>query len=797
MPTVTFDAGSYGKLNSRAMTVVPVGYVLGEEDVPGVTADIEHVFKCWNMEPVGYTVAEDITFTAKYRRNISLEKTYIVTDTIVPGEEYLIVAEYEGKVYAMNNTKHIGNAVALKGTEVQLSKVNGEFAIVKDGLENCEWVFSSADGGKVKHLATGRYLSTIYDSGFAWLGTSTSDSVSWNWHKDGHLKHDDVNAGEYTHVSYGISTNGYGPGFDLFPVDDSEYLTIKLYKHTVMEAGPKHTVTFVDGVTKQTIGTQDVEECKDATLPEAPQHEGYTFLRWDDDGVFITDPLTITAEYAINSYTVTFLDGVTGETLDTQIVEYGSAATAPEYPAHTGYTFTGWSGDYNKITGDTIVTATYELNTYTVTFYDWDDTVLSTQSVYHGLSATAPANPTRQFHTFLCWDTDFTNITADTDVKAVYVENDMTVYYAIAIVDSEGGKIEGPTQVLAGEDATFTITPDEDYLLTDVLVDGRSVGAVETYTFQKVDANHYIQAVFHTHEYTAEVTAPTCTEGGYTTYTCACGDSYVDDYTDALGHNEELVGLTDATCTAEGYTGDIVCSVCGEVFAEGEVIPALGHTKELVGAVEATCTEDGYTGDQVCTVCGEIVEQGEVIPAHCPSKTFSDLNPDQWYHEAVDYVLKHGLMNGVAADTFAPNGTLTRAQLVTILYRLEGEPSVEGLVNPFTDVAEGQWYTDAIIWAADAGVVNGVTKTVFNPNGAITREQIATILYRYAGSEKVEDNCLADFADAGKVSAYAVDAMNWAVANGLITGMDETTLAPTATATRAQIATILMRYCEG
>ena len=224
---------------------------------------------------------------------------------------------------------------------------------------------------------------------------------------------------------------------------------------------------------------------------------------------------------------------------------------------------------------------------------------------------------------------------------------------------------------------------------------------------------------------------------------------------------------------------------------------ALGHDwSDWTVTTEATCFTDGEE-TRTCATCGETETQ--VIAKNsdnCPSKAFTDLNTNQWYHEAVDYVLRHGLMNGVATDKFAPGGTLTRAQLVTILYRLEGEPSVEGMVNPFTDVAEGQWYTDAIIWAVDAGVVNGMSKTIFNPNGAITREQIATILYRYTGSEKVEGDYLADFADADKVSAYAVDAMNWAVANGLITGTTETTLAPTATATRAQIATILMRYCQ-
>ena len=754
---VAFDAGTYGTLSGKSRIVVPVGYVISDEDVPEVTADMEHIFKSWDYEPVGYTVTDDITFTAEYRRNLSLEKTYIKTDTIVPGEEYLIVAEYKGKVYAMNNTPNIGGAVALKGTEVQLSKVNGEYAIVKDGLESCEWTFSTTTGGTVQHVASGSYLSTVYNSGYPWLGTSTSDNVSWNWDNAGHLKHNDTGAGEYTHLSFGISTSGATPGFDIFPVDDSAYLTIKLFKHTELEAGPSHTVTFVDGVTGQIIETQSVEECYDAVVPEAPQHEGYTFIRWDDDGKFITDDLTITAEYAINSYKVTFVDGLTNEVLDEQTVEYGSAATAPAYAEHVGYHFTGWSVEFDTISADTTVTALYELNSYTVTFRDWDGTILSTETVSHGSAATAPETPSRDYYTFLCWDTDFSSIVADTTVTAVYVENNITVYYTIVAIKSVGGTIEGPEQVQAQTDATYTITPDEGYILVDVLVDGQSVGAVETYTFENVTKGHYIQAAFHTHVYTTVVTDPTCTEGGYTTYTCDCGDTYVADYTEALG-----------------------------------------HTTELVGAKDATCDEDGYTGDLVCTVCGETVETGEVIPAHCASKAFNDVDTGKWYHAYIDYVVDNGLMVGVEEDLFAPEAAMTRAQLVTVLYRMAGSPAVE-TTAPFTDVKEGSFYADAVAWAYETGVAKGVTDEAFDPNTSVTREQMVTFFARYAelsGVTVTAEGDLSSFTDGSTVSAYAKAAVAWAVENGLIQGVGDNTIAPKTTANRAQVAAILTRYCE-
>ena len=158
----------------------------------------------------------------------------------------------------------------------------------------------------------------------------------------------------------------------------------------------------------------------------------------------------------------------------------------------------------------------------------------------------------------------------------------------------------------------------------------------------------------------------------------------------------------------------------------------------------------------------------------------------------MDYALKAGLMNGMGDGKFDPDGSLTRAMLVTILYRAEGSPNVSGKANPFTDVKSGQWYTDAVIWAAHEGIVNGMTETTFAPNLKITREQIATILYRYAGSPQVSGN-LYQFSDAFSVSTYAYDAMLWAVKESIITGMNGK-LAPKDNATRAQIAKILYRY---
>ena len=186
----------------------------------------------------------------------------------------------------------------------------------------------------------------------------------------------------------------------------------------------------------------------------------------------------------------------------------------------------------------------------------------------------------------------------------------------------------------------------------------------------------------------------------------------------------------------------------------------------------------------------------------CPSARFLDAPPyGDWAHEGVDYCVESGLMNGVGDNVFSPNGTVSRAQLVTILYRAKGSPDIPQWYYSwysFSDVPTGQWYSDAVAWAAANGIVNGVGNGRFNPSGAITREQIATILYRFSDSP-YDYGSLAGFPDAGSVSDYAVRAMLWATSEGLINGVksgDTVYLKPRDNATRAQIAAIIMRFLK-
>ena len=248
----------------------------------------------------------------------------------------------------------------------------------------------------------------------------------------------------------------------------------------------------------------------------------------------------------------------------------------------------------------------------------------------------------------------------------------------------------------------------------------------------------------------------------------------------------------EAALAASKYTATFELA---QLLHESETLT--GHAREdyakviedAKAAIEAAKTPEKV--DEILAAAREALKT-----AGCPSTNFTDVEENGWYHTGVDFMVKNGFMNGVADDAFDVDGNLTRAQLVTILYRIAGEPESTA-TNPFADVADGQWYTNAVIWAAENGIVKGVNTTTFAPNDQITREQIATILFRYAKAEKVEGK-LAGFPDAEKVSDYAADAMAWAAEQGLINGISEsdgkTYLAPQETATRAQIAVILMRY---
>ena len=343
---------------------------------------------------------------------------------------------------------------------------------------------------------------------------------------------------------------------------------------------------------------------------------------------------------------------------------------------------------------------------------------------------------------------------------------------------------------------------------------GRAVG---TCARCGVKIDEVIPAKGHDYSYkSASSTEPTCTESGHYKGTCpVCGKDY-NDTIPALGHDwGEWVVTQEPTYTTTGYRYHL-CARCNT--REGEDIPKL-HTHTWDAGVvtqKPTATEPGVK-TFTCTICGET--KTEPIPATgvpdvcpggptCPGYAFRDMPvPTDWAHEGLDYCIYHGYIAGTSASTVSPNGVCTRAQLVSILYRVQGEPTtVKGyelskLRAPFDDVPRGQWYTDAIWWAKLMGVVAGTSATTFDPEGEITREQLAVILYNYtkqfAPGSLTATGSLAGFPDAASVSSWARTEMAWAVGNGLISGTGSGSVAyltPQGSATRAQVAAILMRF---
>ena len=255
-----------------------------------------------------------------------------------------------------------------------------------------------------------------------WLGCKLMNDGSWMWVTGEAFDYTNWRTGEPNNSSndegYGMVVGDYnGQWNDVAMTTGSYNLCVVLELELTY-----HTVTFKDW-NGTVLKTQQVEHGKAATAPANPTRTGYTFTGWDKAFTNVTADLVVTAQYSANTYTVTFKDW-NGTVLKTQQVQYGGAATAPANPTRTGYTFTGWDKAFTNVTANLVVTAQYSINTYTVTFKDWNGTVLKTQQVQHGGAATAPANPTRAGYTFTGWDKAFNNVTANLVVTAQYVQNE-------------------------------------------------------------------------------------------------------------------------------------------------------------------------------------------------------------------------------------------------------------------------------------------------------------------------------------------------------------------------------------
>ena len=380
-------------------------------------------------------------------------------------------------------------------------------------------------------------------------------------------------------------------------------------------------------------------------------------------------------------------------------------------PTYDGYTFLGWYTQKDggeKVTTDTFFTENSTIyahwqkqaaQEYTVTFDANGGSVNpSGSSTKDGKLESLPT-PTRGGYDFLGWYTTkdggdkVTTNTVFTKNSTIYAHwqkesssggggGSSYDYYTITASAGTGGSISpfGSVSVREDTDKTFTITPDSGYHISDVLVDGKSVGAVTSYTFDNVQKRHTIEAIF--------------------------------------------------------------------------------------------AKENPDTGNP-----------------------FTDVRTDDWFYDPVCYVYEMGLMTGVSDTAFAPNTTTTRGMVAAMLHRLEDSPTAENA--GFSDVHDSDWYATAVNWAAGEGIVGGFGDGSFQPNAPITREQMASILYRYAAYKGMDVSARATLDGyIDQPSAWAEDVMQWAVAEGLLTGVSEDRLQPQGPATRAQVAAIFERFLE-
>ena len=352
----------------------------------------------------------------------------------------------------------------------------------------------------------------------------------------------------------------------------------------------------------------------------------------------------------------------------------------------------------------------------------------------------------------------------------------------ITVKKADGTKVTPGTDAIAfGDVLTITATPDDGYRLDSLTVNGEPFTSGDTIT-----AAFRVRPSGGGGGGGGGGSVPTEPDNP------SSGDGYPADVPENIPGGSLIVNPDPAK---EGETVTITPKP-----EDGQMLDSITVTGPNGEAIELEEQEDGsfsyiQPAGSVSIAAVFTCDQGE----GCPSRSFADIDPDAWYHDAVDYAVKHGLMNGTGADAFSPNGITTRAQIVTILHRLEKEPAVSGGV--FTDVEEDTWYTDAVAWAAENGIVDGYGGGRFGPNDAITREQFAAILYRYAQYKGYdvsigENTNILSYADFDQLAAWAIPAMQWACGTGIISGMDESHLAPLSTAVRVQAAAMLQRFCE-
>ena len=549
----------------------------------------------------------------------------------------------------------------------------------------------------------------------------------------------------------------------------------------------QYTITFdTDGGSEVAPITQEYGSA--ITAPADPTREGYTFTGWDKTipATMPAGDMTITAQWTVNQYTITYdLDGGTAEgNPDTYTVE--TDAFTLKNPTRPGYTFTGWSGtgltgeDNLTVTipkgstGNRSYTAHWSLNTYSITYDLNGGTASGNPTSYTVESATITLNqPTKTGYTFTGWSgTDLTGednltvtipagSTGDRSYTAHWSLNTYSITY-----DLDGGTASGNPDFYTVESSTITLNPPTRTGYTFIGWSGTDLSGSDNLT----------------------VTIPTGSIGNrsYTAHWSL--NTYSITY--------DLDGGT-ALGNPDFYTVESSAITLNEPTKAGYVFTGWSGT-DLIGEDNLSVTiPAGSTGDRRYTAHWEFDPTIIAALNPTPNVDFLDVSRVDWFYYDVRYVCENGLMNGTSRNRFSPYGTATRGMLVTILYRMENEPRCFGSAA-FSDVKPGAYYEKAVVWASQNNIVSGYTDGTFRPDAPVTREQLASILYRYTlyrGQDVSagETTSLTGYGDAQAVSSYALPAMRWACGTGILQGANGK-LNPSGLATRAQLAAMLHRY---
>ena len=423
------------------------------------------------------------------------------------------------------------------------------------------------------------------------------------------------------------------------------------------------------------------------TAPADPTKTGYTFAGWTP-AIPTTMPaenMTIKAKWAVNQYTLTF-DTNGGSAIAPITQDYGTAITAPADPTKTGYTFAGWTPAIPTTmpAENMTIKAKWAVNQYTLTFDTNGGSAIAPITQDYGTAITAPADPTKTGYTFAGWTPAIPttmpaeNLTVTAQWRYNGGGSSGYSYYTIQATAGTGGSISpsGNVSVREGKDQTFTITPDKGYAVSNVKIDGKSIGAVKSYTFENVRRTHTIEVIF--------MKANGNPQTGV--FVDVATGSYYEDAVDwAVGN-----GITQGT-DATHFSPDGICT-------RAQAVTFLWRA------------------------AGSPKPETRTMP-------FTDIPAGSYYYDAVLWAVENGITKGTSDTTFSPNMTCTRAQIVAFLWRSEKSPAA-GTANPFADVKSAAYYADAVLWAAKEDITKGTTNTTFSPDADCTRSQIVTFLWR-------------------------------------------------------------------